>query len=490
MKVVSYILSALLVLVSCATGEDSATLLRSEEDLAGCKVATVNGSYYARLLSAREDVQTMLFSQEADAVQALLIGKADVLVSDETLLNRDFRSGHGIEVAFKGKESIPTALMFRKDGVPLTEAMNELQRQMTFDGTLDSLKTYWLKENYLNDKTYSHIPEEKEGEPLRVVSITTMAPIAFMVEGEWYGLEMDLVRALARKLHRQLVIKNVDAGSGMMALKTGMADIMIGCIFITDERKEEFLFCEPYNEYHPAYYVMGQGVRRGGASIWKRIGNSLEKNLVKENRWKLITSGLWETVKITVFAILLGAILGIGLCAMARSRRRWMRSAASAYNWFMAGIPMLVLLLILFYVVFAGSGLNSTAVAVVAFALNFASGASSAYGTSLDAVSHGQTEAGLALGFTRLQTFFHIVLPQAAKTGMPLFRSQCIALLKGTSIVGYIAIQDLTRAGDIIRGRTFDALVPLLVVTVIYFVLAWLLGLAVKLLATPKKSVL
>ena len=73
---------------------------------------------------------------------------------------------------------------------------------------------------------------------------------------------------------------------------------------------------------------------------------------------------------------------------------------------------------------------------------------------------------------------------------MPLFRSQCIALLKGTSIVGYIAIQDLTRAGDIIRGRTFDALVPLLVVTVIYFVLAWLLGLAVKLLATPKKSVL
>ena len=77
MKVVSYILSALLILVSCATGEDTATLLRSEEDLAGCKVATVNGSYYARLLSAREDVQTMLFSQEADAVQALLIGKAD-----------------------------------------------------------------------------------------------------------------------------------------------------------------------------------------------------------------------------------------------------------------------------------------------------------------------------------------------------------------------------------------------------------------------------
>jgi polar amino acid transport system substrate-binding protein len=150
---------------------------------------------------------------------------------------------------------------------------------------------------------------------------------------------------------------------------------------------------------------------------------------------------------------------------------------------------MLVLLLIMFYVILAKSGLNPTTVAVIAFALNFASGASGVYGTSLDAIPRGQTEAGLALGFTRLQTFTHIVLPQALKRGLPLYKSQCIALLKGTSIVGYIAIIDLTRAGDIIRGRTFDALVPLLLVTIIYFILAWLLGLLVS-IATPKKNAL
>ena len=174
---------------------------------------------------------------------------------------------------------------------------------------------------------------------------------------------------------------------------------------------------------------------------------------------------------------------------MTRSRRIWLQSVAGAYNWLMAGIPMLVLLLILFYVVFAGTPLNATAVAVIAFALNFASGACGVYNSALSAIPIGQTEAGLALGFTRLQTFFHIVFPQALKRGLPLFKGQCIALLKGTAIVGYIAIQDLTRAGDIIRSRTFDALLPLLVVTVIYFILAWLIGLLLN-LASPKKHVL
>ena len=108
---------------------------------------------------------------------------------------------------------------------------------------------------------------------------------------------------------------------------------------------------------------------------------------------------------------------------------------------------------------------------------------------SLGAIPRGQTEAGLALGFTRLQTFFHIVFPQALKRGLPLFQGQCISLLKGTSIVGYIAIQDLTRAGDLIRSRTFDPFIPLLVITVIYFLLAWLIIALLK-LAMPKKQVL
>lgn len=478
-------LSACLILASCAHQEKSTLELTSEKDLAGLRVSTVNGSYYASRLSKRDDIDLMLFNMEADALQALLSGKVDVMVQDEILLNREMRQEYGVKVAFRGEEHFPTALLFRKDEEDLVRAMDALQERMARDGSMDSLKAYWLGDRYLDRKDYTHIPPEVSGKPLRTGCISDMAPLMFMSDGEWYGMETDLVRALARDVHRKVEFTLYDAGSGLMALKNGVIDVLIGCIFITPERQEEYLFSEPYHEYGAAYYVkdLNAGANRG--TIW----NSLQKNLIKENRWKLITSGLWETILITILSILLGSVLGSGLCAMTRSRRKWLRDAAAVYNWFIAGIPMLVLLLILFYVVFAKSGLNPTTVAVIAFGLNFASGASGVYGTSLDAIPHGQTEAGLALGFTRLQTFTHIVLPQALKRGLPLFKGQCISLLKGTSIVGYIAIQDLTRAGDIIRGRTFDAVVPLLIVTIIYFVLAWLLGLLVK-LATPKKNAL
>ena len=482
-------LTACLALASCAQHKESAPEPTNEQEIAGLRVATVNGSIYAINLSKRDDIDLKLFTFEADALQALLTGKADVMVNDEIFLNRNFRDEYGVKIAFKGEGRFPTALLFRKDNHELADALNEVQREMAQDGRLDSLLTFWLDEHYLDEDTHTHIPAEREGKPLKVACISNMAPISFLVGNDWYGIEPDIIRELARYLHRPVEFHLYDFSSAIMALRNGMADVLSGCIFITEERKEEYLFADPYHAYGSAYFIMDRNAQKAGAAFWDRIRISLEKNLVKENRWKYITSGLLTTIIITILAILLGSVLGVGLCAMTRSRRRWLRGVASVYNWFMAGIPMLVLLLILFYVVFAGSGLNPVAVAIIAFALNFASGASDVYETSLDAIPNGQTEAGLALGFTRLQTFTHIVLPQAVRRGLPLYQGQCISLLKGTSIVGYIAIQDLTRAGDIIRSRTFDAVVPLLLVTVIYFLLAWLLGILIQLL-TPKKSAL
>lgn len=131
----------------------------------------------------------------------------------------------------------------------------------------------------------------------------------------------------------------------------------------------------------------------------------------------------------------------------------------------------------MFYVVFASAGLSGSTVAIITFALCLAWSAGSIFDTSISSVPKGQTEAGLSLGFTPLKTFTGIVFPQAVKKGLPLYTGECVSLLKTTSIVGYIAIVDLTRASDIIRSRTFDAFVPLLIITVFYFVLAWFIRL-------------
>lgn len=478
-----------LALVSCAGTQRKTIELQSNADLAGLRVATISGSCYDLELSAREDVFLDLYNSEGDLLQALLNNKADVIVNDEVVYNASVRKENGIKIAMLGEQGFPTGFLFNKADDVLARTLTAVQQRMKQDGSLQRLKDFWLTDRFTEVNTFPRLTYEATGEPIRVATCSMTAPLSFMVEGEWYGIEIELLRELGKELNRPLDIQLYSAGSSFLAVKTGMADVMSGCIFITPEREQDYQFSAPYHEYHPAYFVKDREASRKDEGFFASFKNNLKRNLVTEKRWKYITDGLWETLKISFFAILLGSLLGVGLYAMTRSRRRGMRSFARFYNGFMAGIPELVLLLIMFYVVFPKTGIPSDVVAIITFALFFASGASDIYKTSLDAIPHGQTEAGLALGFTRAQTFFHIVLPQAVRRGLPLYKGQCVSLLKGTSIVGYIAIQDLTRAGDIIRSRTFDAVVPLMVITVIYFLLVWLFGLLIQ-LASPKQKVL
>ena len=489
MKKLCIVLLASLALLSCSPNRGHSVEIRTADDLSGLRVAVITGSCYDMELSEREDITLQRYNLDSDALQALLNDKADVVVNDEVVYNSIVRKENGVKIAGRGGQTFPTGFMFRKDEAELARTMSDVQRRMEEDGSMQELKDFWLTDRYTQVDSFTHIPEEETGEPLHVAICSMSAPIGFLVDGEWYGLEIDLLRELGKELHRPLEINLFDPGSGILSVKTGLADVLCGCVFITPEREEEFLFSEPYHSYDSAYFVLDREAAPGSRGLAAGLKNGIRKNLVVENRWKYITSGLWETLKISLLAILLGSVLGAGLYGMTRSRRGWVRAVARVYNGFIAGIPELVLLLILFYVVFAKTGVPSDIVAVIAFALFFASGASDIYRSSLDSVPHGQTEAGLALGFTPAQTFFRIVLPQALRHGLPLYRGQCVSLLKGTSIVGYIAIQDLTRAGDIIRSRTFDALVPLLVVTLIYFLLVWLIGALLK-LASPKKKVL
>ena len=491
-SVIKYLWSALaaLTLFSCAQNDQIPLDLHSEADLVGMRVALTSGSCYDMDLSERPGVTVQRYNSDSDVLQALLNGKADVAVTDEVVYNAQVQRENGVKIAFYGEKIFPTGFMFNKNNPALANSMTAVLHRLEEEGTMAQLKDYWLTDRYLDEGTYSHIPDELEGAPIRVGTCTMTAPVSFQINGEWYGLEIDLLRELGKELHRPLEINIYDVGAGIMAVKTGVIDVFCGCIFITPEREQEFLFSKHYHDYRPGYFVLDPEAKVNvDKSRLQVVKSSVRKNLLTENRWKYITNGLLETLKISLLAILLGSILGMGLYAMGSSRHRWMRSFAQIYNGFIAGIPELVLLLIFFYVIFSKSNFPPDIVAVIAFSLFFASGASDVYNSSLSAIPHGQTEAGLALGFTPTQTFFHIVLPQALRHGLPLYKGQCVSILKGTSIVGYIAIQDLTRAGDIIRSRTFDAFIPLLVVTVIYFLLVWLIGFLLK-LASPRKKVL
>ncbi len=221
--------------------------------------------------------------------------------------------------------------------------------------------------------------------------------------------------------------------------------------------------------------------------MFSNVTESFSNNLIVEDRYRMILDGLQVTLLITLFAAVLGTILGGLVCWMRMSRHAWLRQTARVYIDLMRGTPVLVLLMLMYYVVMAPVDATGIVVAIVTFAMNTAAYISEMLRTTIQGIDRGQTEAGLALGFTPRQTFLKIVLPQVVRAVMPVYQGEIISLLKGTSIVGYIAVADMTRASDLIRSRTFDAFFPLIVTAIIYFLVAWLIGLLLQSLVQRKR---
>ena len=206
------------------------------------------------------------------------------------------------------------------------------------------------------------------------------------------------------------------------------------------------------------------------------LAESFTNNLIVEQRYRMILDGLQVTLIITLCAAILGTLLGGLVCRMRMSRHRWLQKVAKVYIDIMRGTPVLVVLMLMYYVIMAPLEATGIVVAIVTFGMNAAAYIGEMLRTAIQGIDKGQTEAGLALGYTPRQTFARIVLPQVVKAVMPVYQGEVISLLKGTSIVGYIAVADITRASDLIRSRTFDAFFPLFLTAIIYFFMAWLVG--------------
>lgn len=203
------------------------------------------------------------------------------------------------------------------------------------------------------------------------------------------------------------------------------------------------------------------------------LHNIFFETLIVDNRWMLIVKGLWATVIITLLSLALGTLLGGGIYAMTLSRRSWVRKTAQYYRLIVRGIPLLVLLLFFFYVVLSGG--NGILAAVIAFGINFSNLTCTLFQSSIETVGKDQIEAGRALGFTNLQNWLYIVRPQALKNALPAYKYQAVSMVKSTSIVGYVAVTDLALATENIRSATGQSFLPLLLITILYFILAWLL---------------
>ena len=462
-------------MVACGHKAEPTVTLESEADIAGKRVGYTSGTIYELMFSPRTDIDKFSFNMQSDAIEALVKGQVDVVLDDDCNIPKDEQRRLGVRLVLHGEKSFECAFAMHKDSKALCEGLSLFIDSLRSTGELQSIYNRWFESDVPGEVRMPDFGPKPQGEPLRAAMGTTMPPVSFPVGSEGCGFEPEILTRYAYSVGRPIEIQFLPTGSAIAALQSKKVDFLGGAIFITEERQKTMLFSASHFSAHPGYFVKDASMQ-ANVSFGDRMKNAVKNNLVVEDRWRYITDGLWETVKISIFAILLGTVFGCGICWMRMSRRKWLSVTAKVYIDLMRGIPMLVLLMIMFYVVLAKVGVGATTVAVVAFALNFAAYVSEMFRTAIGAVSKGQTEAGLALGFTRWQTFIHIVAPQALRNVMPVYKGEAISLVKNTSIVGYIAIQDLTRASDMIRTRTFNAFFPLLLVTIIYFIIAWVLG--------------
>lgn len=209
---------------------------------------------------------------------------------------------------------------------------------------------------------------------------------------------------------------------------------------------------------------------------WQDLSAEFYQNFIYNDRWLQLVDGLKITLCITLGSVLIGILLGIVLALLRLSRNRLARGFAQVYLTVFRGTPLLIQLLIVNYVVFSGIRIPGILVAIIAFGLNSGAYVAEIVRSGIQSIDRGQTEAARSLGLNQSQTMRYIILPQAFKNILPTLANEVIVLLKETSVVGYISITDLTRAGDIIRSRTFSAFMPLVGVAVVYLMMTTLLS--------------
>ena len=212
-------------------------------------------------------------------------------------------------------------------------------------------------------------------------------------------------------------------------------------------------------------------------------------NFIEDSRWKYITEGLGTTFSVTIFAIILGTVLGF-LVAVIRSTAdksgsksivlKVLDAICKVYLTVIRGTPAMIQLLIMYYIVFASPNVSKQFVAILSFGINSAAYVAEIFRSGIMSIDNGQFEAGRSLGFSYAQTMIYIIIPQAFKNVLPALANEFITLLKETSICGYIALTDITHGANTIRSQTYSPLLPLLAAALIYLVVVTVLTMLVE----------
>ena len=457
--------------------------LESIADLKDKRIGLLLGSVHDSYAAEKFPKATLLqYKTPSDILLAVKSGKADAGIYTRETLVEVLRDEPEFGLLGESLFSVPIAMGFNKQNSALREKFNVFLRQIVDNGVYDNMVERWM---HRGDTRMPQIANAKSNGSLVVGNVSDKGlPFTVLRENKLVGFDIELVERFGAFLGKEIVFADMEFGNLIAAVSTNKIDMIASTLMITDERKKQIGFSEKYYELGTNVFTLKNNIAGSDNSLQEKssvsshfvsIVDSFRSNIIEENRYLLILDGLQTTVVISVLACIFGTLLGALICFMRMSRISALSFSAKTYIAILRGTPVLVLLMLIFYVVFASVNISPVLVAVIAFGMNFAAYSAEIFRSGIEGIDKGQTEAGISLGFTRMKTFINIVLPQTVRRILPVFKGEFISLIKMTSIVGYIAVQDLTKASDIIRSRTFDAFFPLVMIAILYFLISWVL---------------
>ena len=430
----------------------------------------------------------------ADGIIAIRGNKIDAFVEDYPIVAAAVAQNPDMAISPVRTVSEKYAIGLKK-GSELTPKIQKIIDEFEADGTLSRLNNIWLGNNEL----LKVVPEQDWPQTngiLRVAMDDRCFPMGYVSNNKLAGYEVHLALLLGKALEMKIEFVMCNSDGRIASIQSSKADASLGCLSISEERRK-MLDMIPFYDSSPVFLVkkadlLGESEDdyKVKESFWEGLKASINRTFIVEDRWKLIANGLGVTIFISVCSGILGSIIGFCLCMLRRTKNKFIDKLTFAFVRIIQGIPAVVFLMVLYYVVFGKVDVSPIAVSIIGFAINFGAYVSEMMRTGIEAVDAGQNEAALALGYSNIQSFFKVIFPQAAKHFLPVMKGEFIGMVKMTSIVGYIAGQDLTKATDIIRARTMEAFFPLIVTAIIYFIIANLMTTAltkIEIMVNPRK---
>ena len=446
---------------------------------AGCMVGTPMETMVKNFCP---DSPISFFSNNADICLALREGKIDYLINNTTQFTFISKEYPEFSYIDQNLMEMHNGFIFKKNdkGARLRDQFNEYLDKIVADGRLDRYSKYWLVPN---DWEGLDIPTDGPNGTIHMCTSTVMKPYSFIVDTKFAGFDIELAVDFCKEYGYALDLDDADFAGMLSGITTGKYDVAGGQIAWTKERDGNVYYSNTYTVQESVAIVRTADFVEGAAEVnadeeptfFESIANSFNKTFVVEDRWQIILKGLCATLVISFFGFVLANIFGAIFCAFTLSKSNVLQTIADIYSRIMQGTPIVVILMILYYVIFGNTDISGIVISIFGFGLSTGAYLSQIFSSSIRSVSVGQTEAALTLGLTKFQAFTGIVLPQAMRSMLSPYFSQFITLMKGTSIVGYIAVTDITKASDIIRSSTYDAFFPLIATAAIYFIISCLL---------------